>query len=149
MRASGLSRWLVIGLVVAPVAQAQPPRVTEPAYLRAALVVKSFDHFAAACQRRRGFTSSEAARVHTWEHAHGVARIRARLPELEQYPEYKLQLDQGVATVAKLALARGARDCAAAISMTHAPHAQFAQVAPQLLALEPAAQNSQPGSATR
>lgn len=115
-------------------AWAQPPAVTDEVYMKAALVVKTFEYFAAACNQRRGFTAAEAAGIDAWQRNNGVEPIRARLSELEQFPAQKLQLDQAVATMAKLAAARGAKDCAAALSLTRAPHAQFAKVAPELLA---------------
>ncbi len=131
------ARWLVVGLsallALPPVARPQARVAADEVLLKAALVVKTFDHFAAACNRRRSFSADEAKHIDEWQRANGVAQIRARLPELEQFPAQKLQIDQGVATMVKLASARGARDCAAAVSLARAPDAQFAKVAPQLI----------------
>lgn len=124
-----------LALLLAPLtlANAQPPAVTSEAYLKAALVVKTFDHYAAACNRRRAFNADEARQINTWQRDNGVEKIRARLPELEKFPDRKLQLEQAAATTVKLATARGARECAAAVALTRSPEAQFAKVAPQLL----------------
>lgn len=129
----------LVGLVACTqTAWAQAPAVTDEAYLKAALVVKTFDHFPAACKKRRGFNVAESGAIDTWQRTNGVEHIRARLPELERFPAQQLQVDQAAATMVKLAAARGAKDCAAALSLTRAAEAQFAKVAPQLLAALPA-----------
>lgn len=143
---NGFAGKLLTVFVLASTAWAQAPPVTDEAFLRAALVVKAFDHYAAACHQRRGFNGAEAATVDAWQRANGVEHIRARLPELERHPAQKLQLDQAVATMVKLTTARGARDCAAAVALARAPDAQFAKVAPQLLA-EKSAGESAPAAA--
>lgn len=106
---------------------------TDEALLKAALIVRTFDHYAAACQQRGGFKPADATAVKAWERDHGVAQIRARLPALERDTTQKQQLDRGVDGVVRQIDAKGVDACTAAVTASRTRDAQFAAVAPQLI----------------
>ena len=77
-----LREW-ICGLAGAlPAAVLAAPAVDE-ALLKAALVVRTFDHFAAACQQRGGFKPADASSVKAWERDHGVAQIRTKAQAID------------------------------------------------------------------
>ena len=88
----------------------------DEALLKAALIVRTFDHYAAACQQRGGFKSADATAVKAWEREHGVAQIRARIPALERDATQKQQLDRAVDTIVRQIDAKGADACTAAVT---------------------------------
>ncbi len=105
----------------------------DEALLKAALIVRTFDHYAAACQQRGGFKAADATALKAWEREHGVAQIRARMPALERDAAQKQQLDRAVDTIVRQIDAKGADACTAAVTASRTRDAQFATVAPQLL----------------
>jgi hypothetical protein len=121
--------WLS-GTTAAP---AQGLDMDDPAFMRAAVVVVTFDHLAAACGQGRGFTAADAAVVDRWQASNGVDRVRARMRELEHDPGQKKKLDQARAFMPK-AVGRGVEGCAAALSLTRLPDAQVAAVSGRLVA---------------
>lgn len=150
MRRTALSSCLLAALVWlgSSYSYAQVTEVTDEAFIRAALVVTTFDQFAANCQRSRGLSASQAAQVAKWQADNGVDRIRARLPELARHPSQQQQVEKGAAEVASKISAQKINDCAAAVSVTRLPDAQFAKLAPQLLAAPKPAADPAPSTPT-
>jgi len=118
----------------------------DEALLKAALIVRTVDHYAAACQQRGGFKAADATALRTWERDHGVAQIRARMPALERDASQKQQLDRGVGAVTRQIDAKGVDACTAAVTASRTPDAQFARAAPQLLAATPVAPAAAPAA---
>lgn len=121
--------WLA-GVVTAP-GLASP--AADGPLLNAALIVRTFDHYAAACRQRGGFNPADVSAVMAWERDHGVAQIRARLGAIESVPAQKLQLERGVGDIVRQLDAKGVEPCMAAVTASRTRDAQFASVAPQLL----------------
>jgi len=110
-----------------------PAFAAEPAsqaVLRAALVVKTFDHFAAACQSSRGFDKTEARQVTAWEDAQDVAALRGHLADHPLPPGQQQELDGALAQVRATPQLQRAHPCAAAVAVTKAPGSQFGRVVP-------------------
>lgn len=135
--------WICLLLAMLPAAAS----AADEALLKAALIVRTFDHYAAACAQRGGFKPADAAALKTWEREHGVAQIRARLPALESEPVQKQQLDRGVDSVVRQIDAKGVDACMAAMTASRTRDAQFAAVAPQLLSPAAAAPAKAPAPA--
>lgn len=125
---------VAIALTVSPIGNAAAAPVADEALLRAAVVIGTFDHFAAACRDGRGFDAGETSQLDAWQSANRVDVIRARVKELDADPPRKQQVDALVAAVvAKIAAAPG-NGCPAAVSVSRTREAQFATIAPQLIA---------------
>ncbi|WP_341887571.1 hypothetical protein [Variovorax sp. YR752] len=131
--------WLAAALPLAGVA-------ADEALLKAALIVRTFDHYAATCQQRGGFKAADATAVKAWEREHGVAQIRARIPALERDAAQKQQLDRGVDTIVRQIDAKDIDACTAAVTASRTRDAQFATVAPHLLSA-PASVDTTPATA--
>ncbi|WP_225894290.1 hypothetical protein [Atlanticothrix silvestris] len=127
---------LVVSFATARGAYAQDTDITSEPFMRAALTLMTFDYFATKCQQGRGFVASDAAKIEAWQTANGVAQLRVRLSDLDRYPTQKQQLDQALTGLTeKIADQRVNIDaCAAALSVSKLPDAQFAKVSPQILA---------------
>lgn len=110
-------------------AQAAPaaPAADGPsqALLRAAMVIKTFDHFAAACQAGRGFSPAEARQVATWEAAQQLPALRQHLQAHPLPARQAMSLDEALARLLALPQLRNAHPCAAAVATTRAPDAQI------------------------
>ena len=112
---------------------AQAPNLLDPPFMRAALTVMSFDHLAADCAGRGGWSADDGRQIETWRTANGVDRIRNRIAELEQGAD-RSRVEQARATV-RAALAKQRIDpCAAALVVIRLPDAQFATLVPEMLA---------------
>ncbi|BAY90217.1 MULTISPECIES: hypothetical protein [unclassified Tolypothrix] len=135
MRVNAMAMTLVMSLTAMQSAYAQNTDVTGEPFMKAALTVMAFDYFATECKQGSGFTANDAAKVEAWETTNGVAQIRARLPELEQHPTQKQQLDQALSIITKQITSQNANinPCSVALSVSRMPEAQFAKVSPQLL----------------
>lgn len=121
-------------LLVAGALQAQPLPVTDPAFLRAALIVSLYDRLQADCRNNGGFDAAQSASTDRWQAAHGVHAIRARMPELAAHASLERQVKQGAEAASARVLGEKHEPCAAAVAVTRLPDAQFATVAPQLAA---------------
>lgn len=119
----------------------------DEALLKAALIVRTFDHYASGCQQRGGFKAADATAVKAWEREHGVAQIRARIPALERDATQKRQLDRAVDTIVRQIDAKGVDACTAAVTASRTRDAQFAAVSPQLLSSAAAAPAKAPAPA--
>lgn len=119
-------------------AHAQSVPVTDPSFVRAALVVKTFDFLHGECRKAGGFSQAQAGKVDVWQDEHGVHRIRSRMRQLADHPALERQVDQGADAIVRR-LSTGTVDaCAAALSIAQLPDAQFRKVAPQLVAADAA-----------
>ncbi len=125
--------WMCALAAAMPAAGGAAPPADE-ALLKAVLIVRTFDHFAAACQRRGGFKPADASAVKAWEREQGVAQIRARAQAIDSEPAQKQQLERGVSTIVLQIDAKGVEPCLAAVTASRTRDAQFSTVAPQLLA---------------
>ena len=125
---------VAVALVMSPIGNAPAAPVTDEALLNAAIVIGTFDHFAAVCREGRGFDADETGQLESWQSANHVDVIRTMLKELDTDPPRKRQVDTAVATiVAKLPAAAG-NACPAAVSVSRTREAQFATATPQLFA---------------
>jgi hypothetical protein len=116
--------------------------VTDEDFTRAAMVVMSFDRFAAACKSRGGLSGDDARKVAAWQSDNGVDRIRERLSELDQDPVHKKRVEDAARGIVDHVESKGIGPCAAAVSVTRSPDSQFAKRSPELLAGgKPAAPN--------
>ena len=123
----------IILLLQAALAQTPSQDVQSPAFLEAALIIRTFDHYDAGCRRGAGYSPGQAATVAAWQRDNGVAGLRQRLTELDRQPALKRQMDQAVQQVLRQIATKAVDDCFAAVSAANTPNAQFAKVAPQLL----------------
>ncbi|RCJ24986.1 hypothetical protein A6S26_17455 [Nostoc sp. ATCC 43529] len=135
MRVNPIAMTLVVSLVGVQTAYAQNTDITSKPFMRAALAVMTFDYYATKCKQDGGFSPSQAAKVEAWETANGVAQIRSRLGEFDRYPTQKQQLDQALSVITQQIAAQqpNINACAAAVSMSQIPNAQFAKVSPELI----------------
>lgn len=144
---------LAAALFASSVLHAQQLPVTDPMFLRTALVVAIYDRLHADCRKNGGYDAAQSASVNRWQADHGVQAIRARMPQLAAHPSLERQVTQGAETVAARMLAEKRAPCAAAVAVTRLPEAQFATIAPQLAAsattpATTAADTATPGAAT-
>jgi len=107
--------------------------VTDPVFVRAALVVTTFDRLHADCRKGGGFDDAQTARLSTWQAENGVQGIRARMPALAEHASLKQQVDKGADAIVRRMFTEKVDPCAAAVSISNLPDAQFAKVAPQLV----------------
>ncbi len=117
---------------------AQSVPVTDPSFVRAALVVKTFDLLHVECRKAGGFSQAQAGKVDVWQNEHGVHRIRSRMRQLADHPALARQVDQGADAIVRRMSTGKVDACAAALSIAQLPDAQFRKVAPQLVAADAA-----------
>ncbi|MFO1320758.1 MAG: hypothetical protein U1F52_14175 [Burkholderiales bacterium] len=146
-----IERRAVAALVLAvlPIGNVDAADVADEDFLKAAIVIRTFDHFADRCRQQGGFTAAQAERIAIWESAHDVASFRARLPELEQSPVRKAHLEQSLRDVLKVLTPSDARGCATAAAITATPQARFANVTPPLQTARKAADDPEPREPAR
>lgn len=100
--------------------------------------MRTVDHYAAACQHLGSFQGGDASAMRAWEAEHGGDRMRARFGEIDACPARRQQLAHGVAGIVRQIDAKGVGPCPAALTASRARDAEFATVAPQLVAAGPA-----------
>jgi hypothetical protein len=134
-RLNAIAMTLIVSLTGMRGAYAQDTDITSMPFMKAALTVMIFDHFATKCKQGSGFVPSDEAKVEAWETTNGVAQIRARLPEFDQHPTQKQQLNQALSQLTEQIASQNPNidSCAAAVSLSQMPDAQFAKVSPQIL----------------
>ena len=120
-------------LLLAARVEAAPPPVTDPAYLRAAVVVSAFERLAEACRAQGGFAPAQQSLIADWQAAHKVELIRRRLPELEAHPGLRQQVDTAAQHIVAELARQKLQPCPAATSLTRLPQAWFAEASPELL----------------
>jgi len=139
---------LAATLLVAGALQAQPLPVTDPVFLRAALIVSLYDRLQADCRKNGGFDAAQSASTNRWQAAHGVQAIRARMPELAAHASLERQVKQGAEAASARVLGDKREPCAAAVAVTRLPEAQFATLAHQLAASAMTPATTAAGTAT-
>lgn len=128
---------------------ALPTRATDlpsQAWLRAAMVIKTFDHFAAACRAARGFHAAESRQVADWEAAQQLPALRQQLAAHPLPARQAQVLDAALARLVATPQLQAAHPCAAAVATTRAPESQIAQALAEL-ATAPAAPATAPATA--
>ncbi len=133
-----ISMALITAFVGATAAGAPMVEVSSPAFLEAALIIRTFDHYDTGCRRGPGYSATQADIVDTWQRDNGVAGIRSRFGELDRQPALKQQMEQAVQQIIRQLASKAVDDCLAAVTAAKTPNAQFAKVAPQLLVGAPA-----------
>lgn len=113
---------------------AQAPDPALQALLKAAITLRTFDHFAQACARAAGFTPAEARAIAAWRAAQRVELVRGRVADAERAPGTRQAVDQAVRSIASRLQGQQLSDCALAVSVTRTDEAQFVRVAPELTA---------------
>ena len=111
---------------------AQAPDPALQALLKAAITLRTFDHFAQACERAAGFTPAEARAIAAWRAAQRVELVRGRVADAERAPGTRQAVDQAVRSIASRLQGQQLSDCALAVSVTRTDEAQFVAVAPDL-----------------
>lgn len=131
---------LVLGLLTCcPMAGAADPAVTEEPFLKAAVIVATIERLEALCEGAGGFDKAQAEALGTWKKVNAVDRIRDRLPELARHPVEYRQMEEAADSIVATTAQRKVEPCAAAVAMSRIADAQFATVAPRLVAApEPA-----------
>lgn len=106
---------------------------------RVALSIAAFDRLAAQCERGAGLTSAQRQQVDRWQSSQGVPALRAHLRGSMPSGQQR-EVDAAADSVVRQVLPGLGNDaCAAADRLTRAPDAQFASLAPELLAVSKAA----------
>jgi hypothetical protein len=123
-----------LGLVIANVACAQAPDMTDRSFLEAAVVVMGYDMFAARCGERAAFTPAESGKTNAWSRDNEADLVRGRIRELERDAATRTQFEQTRAAFAqRFANVQSRMACVAAVSLIEQPDAQIARKSPQLL----------------
>ena len=112
--------------------------------LKAAVTLRTFDHFAAACTRGPGFDASASRVIAAWTASQRVAQVRARVDEAERDPRQQQVIASAVASIAERLRGQSVGDCAVAISVTKTSEAQFATSAPELAGAPAAGETAAP-----
>ena len=115
----------LFALAALPAVGAEP---ASQALLRAAMVLKTFDHYAAACRGIGGFKSTEERQVAAWEDAQDVQTLREYLDEHPLPPGQQQELNRALAQVTAQPQMQRANPCAAAVAATKAPGSQFGKL---------------------
>ncbi|MCC6988755.1 MAG: hypothetical protein IT181_07140 [Acidobacteria bacterium] len=111
----------------------QPDAATQT-LLKAAVALRTFDHFARACIRDTGFDDAGLRTIEAWRISQQVERVRVRVEEAERTPGIKQAIDSAVRSVAGRLQGQALTDCALAVSVTKTTEAQFVTTAPSLTA---------------
>ena len=100
--------------------------------LKAAVTLRTFDYFAAACTRGPGFDAAASRVIGAWTASQRVAQVRARVDEAERNPRQKQVITSAVESIADRLREQSIGDCAVAVSVTKTSEAQFVTSAPDL-----------------
>lgn len=126
-------------------AHAQTPE--QQTLAKAAIVLLSFDHFAAACDASGGPSPTQRRTMQSWQTEHQVARVRAQLPQLDQSPGLRQQVNTAAQTLQRQVQDRGVAPCEAAVRLAGLPDAQFTRTAPALMVGATASASTPPNGA--
>lgn len=110
----------------------QPSADAMQTLLKAAVTLRTFDHFAAACTSGPGFDQPASRVIASWMTSQRVAQVRARVDEAERNPRQKQVIASAVESIAERLRVQAIGDCAVAVSLTKTTEAQFATSAPEL-----------------
>jgi hypothetical protein len=112
-------------------AQAQPLSEMETAYVKAGIVLATFDDLQQKCERSGGFDVAQRREVEAWQSTHGVDALRTHLNGPGLSPALREQVRVASAQVVRQ-VASGVKPCLAAVSLTRTADAQFANRLPRL-----------------
>jgi hypothetical protein len=127
-------------------AHAQPLSEVDMAYVKAGIVLATFDDLEQRCTRSGGFDVAQRREVEAWQSTHGVDALRTHLNGPGLNPALREQVRSASAQVVRQ-VASGVKPCLAAVSLTRTADAQFANKLPRLPASStplPAAKPAQP-----
>lgn len=113
-------------------APAVAPAVNNDAFLRAAVIVATFDQLATACDRRGGLSATDARSLAAWQATNGLPTLRTSIQALSEAQRTKVERSATQVVSAALS-SRGVGACAALVSLTKLPDAQIATHSPHLL----------------
>jgi hypothetical protein len=122
----------LLAALIGGVVLVQPSADAMQTLLKAAVTLRTFDHFAAACARGPGFDQPASRVIASWMTSQRVAQVRARVDEAERNPRQKEVIVSAVESIAERLRAQAIGDCAVAVSVTKTSEAQFATSAPDL-----------------
>jgi hypothetical protein len=123
---------LVLCAWVAAAAAQPAPSDAEMALARAALALAAFDRLSALCAQGPGFSAAEQRQIDQWQAANGVPQLRTQLQRADAMaPPMRRQVDDAALSVVHRVTRGGIGACAAAVTVTRTPDAQFATHAPQ------------------
>lgn len=117
--------------------------------LKAAVTLRTFDHFAGACTRGPGFDPAASRAVAAWVTAQRVAQVRARVDEVERNPRQKQVIASAVESLAERLREQSLGDCAVAVSITRTSEAQFLTSAPDLAGAPAGGDSAAPAAPAR
>lgn len=131
---------LTLGVIacLSPSGNADAAGLREEAVMKAAVVLGTFDRFARACERGRGFDPRERARIDDWRSAHRVDEVRDVVLALQRDAARRRQVETAVTTVIAQLGTAGKEPCAAAAAVTGTQDARFADQGTDLLPPQPA-----------
>ncbi len=114
-----------IALVAISTAFAAQTSADDQAAIKAAIVVSTFDRLEAGCTARGGYAAAQRAEINDWQRRNAVNEVRAYLPALQRNPQLAQQLVKSADQIVQAVRSKGANDCAAAVSISRLPDAQF------------------------
>lgn len=122
----------LLALLVGAVLAQPPAEAAMQTLLKAAVTLRTFDHFAGACTRGPGFDTAASRVIAAWTTSQRVAQVRARVDEAERHPRTKEVIASAVDSIAERLRGQATGDCAVAVSVTKTSEAQFTNSAPEL-----------------
>jgi hypothetical protein len=115
--------------------QVQATNFADPSFVRAAVVVATYDALSAACQRQGGLSPADASHAAEWERSNGADAVRARLNRLASDLVSRSKVAElRQAVDAKLQSMEPERQCSALMNTVALPEAQLRQRFPKLIA---------------
>jgi hypothetical protein len=122
--------WLACA---ANVATAQAMGEADMTLARTALGITTYDELATRCTQGKGFAPAERKQVDEWQSANSVPLLREHVRSGALKPEMRKHVNDAAATVIKQ-VTQNLSPCAAAVTLTRTPDAQFAKNASTLIA---------------
>jgi hypothetical protein len=130
-------RCLLAGMVALGTSRVLPAQsldTNDRPFLDAAVLVMGHDIMAARCVEQYSIPADGAAKIASWVAENEVERIRVRTRELEQRPDGKKQFDFVRRVMGSRFAAHGQAACRSAVDLTQRSDAQFARIAPTMIA---------------
>ena len=124
-------QWAAPLFCLASMAHAQPPSEVDMAYVKAGIVLATFDELQQRCASSGGFDAAQRREVEAWQSTHGVDALRTHLKGPGLSPALREQV-RATSTQVVQQVASGVNPCLAAVSLTRTADAQFANKLPRL-----------------
>lgn len=125
------AQWAAALLCLARLTHAQPPSEIDLAYVKAGIVLATFDDLQQKCARSGGFDAAQRREVEAWQSTHGVDALRIHLNGPGLSPALREQVKAAAAQVVQQ-VASTANPCLAAVSLTRTADAKFSSRLPPL-----------------